>query len=150
MQALERANNVRCGRAALKRSIAKGRTDVSEVLLAPPSIVARMTLSELLMSQKGWGHVRLKRFLRSAGLTETNTLGKLTERQRHGLAALLTRDRSLLIGDLPPAPQRVPAAPGRLVSQRGVREPADIGDSEAASALIGDQPLSTGKRGPLD
>ena len=90
MQALQRANNVRCGRAALKRSIAEGRTDVSEVLLAPPSIVSTMALGELLMSQKGWGRVRSGRFLRSAGLTEIKTLGNLTQRQRHSLAVLLT------------------------------------------------------------
>jgi hypothetical protein len=109
VQALERANDVRCGRAALKRSIAAGRTDVSEVLLAPPSIAAKMALSELLVSQKGWGHVRTQRFLRSAGLTEVKKLGNLTERQRHSLAALLTKDRSLLIGDLLAASPRVPA-----------------------------------------
>jgi hypothetical protein len=90
VHALERANNVRCGRAALKRTIAAGRTDVSDVLLAPPSFVATMTLGELLMSQRGWGHVRSARFLRSAGLTEIETLGNLTQRQRHGLAVLLT------------------------------------------------------------
>jgi hypothetical protein len=90
VQALERANSVRCGRAALKRSIAEGRTDVSEVLLAPPSIVATMALGDLLMSQKGWGRVRSGRFLRSAGLTEIRTLGNLTQRQRHSLAVLLT------------------------------------------------------------
>ncbi len=107
MQSLERANDVRCRRAALKRSIAEGRTDVSEVLLAAPSIVAKMSLRELLMSQKGWGRVRAGRFLRSAGLTEIETFGNLTERQRHSLAALLTKDRSLLIGDLLAAPPRV-------------------------------------------
>jgi hypothetical protein len=90
VQALERANDVRCGRAALKRSIAEGRTDVSEVLLAPPSIASKMALGDLLMSQKGWGRVRSSRFLRSAGLTEFKTLGNLTQRQRHSLAVLLT------------------------------------------------------------
>jgi hypothetical protein len=90
VHALKRANNVRCGRAALKRTIAAGRVDVSEVLLAPPSFVATMTLGELLMSQKGWGHVRSAKFLRSAGLTEIKTLGNLTQRQRQSLAVLLT------------------------------------------------------------
>jgi hypothetical protein len=109
VQALQRANDVRCGRAALKRSIAAGRTDVSEVLLAPPSIVAKMAVGELLMSQKGWGHVRSERFLRAAGLTEVKTLGNLTKHQRHSLAVLLTKDRSLLIGELLAASPRVMA-----------------------------------------
>jgi hypothetical protein len=103
VQALKHANDVRCARAALKRGIAAGRTDVSEVLLVPPLIAEKMALGELLMSQRGWGHVRSERFLRSAGLIETKTLGSLTVRQRVGLAALLTNDRPLLIGDLPSA-----------------------------------------------
>src|SRR4051794_9009942 len=105
VQALKRANDVRCARAALKRGIAAGRTDVSEVLLVPPLIAEKMALGDLLMSQRGWGHVRSERFLRSAGLIETKTLGSLTVRQRLGLAALLTNDRSHLIGDLPSASQ---------------------------------------------
>jgi hypothetical protein len=113
VQALELANDVRRARAALKRSIADGRTDVSEVLLAPPSNVAKMALGELLMSQKGWGHVRSERFLRSAGLTEIKTLGNLTERQRYSLAALLTKNRSVLIGDLLAGSPRVLAAKAR-------------------------------------
>jgi hypothetical protein len=121
VQALERANDVRCARAALKRSIADGRTDVSEVLLAPPSIVAKMALGELLMSQKGWGRVRSERFLRSAGLTEIKTLGNLTERQRYSLAALLTKNRSLLIGDLLAASPRVLAAKARRFRRPAVQ-----------------------------
>jgi hypothetical protein len=103
VEALKHANEVRCARAALKRGIAAGRTDVSEVLLVPPLSAEKMALGELLMSQRGWGHVRSERFLRSAGLIETKTLGSLTVRQRVGLAALLTNDRSLLVGDLPSA-----------------------------------------------
>jgi hypothetical protein len=121
VQALERANDVRRARAALKRSIADGRTDVSEVLLAPPSIVAKMALGELLMSQKGWGHVRSERFLRSAGLTEVKTLGNLTERQRYSLAALLTKNRSLLIGDLLASSPRVLAAKARRFRRPAVQ-----------------------------
>jgi hypothetical protein len=103
VEALKHANEVRCARAALKRRIAAGRTDVSEVLLVPPLSAEKMALGELLMSQRGWGHVRSERFLRSAGLIETKTLGSLTVRQRVGLAALLTNDRSHLIGDPPSA-----------------------------------------------
>jgi hypothetical protein len=90
VQALKRANDVRCGRAALKRSIAAGRRDISEVVLAPPSIAEKMPLGELLTSQKGWGRARSARLLRAAGLTELKTLGSLTERQRRSLGALVT------------------------------------------------------------
>jgi hypothetical protein len=73
------------------------------------------------MSQKGWGHVRSERFLRSAGLTEIKTLGNLTERQRYSLAALLTKNRSLLIGDLLAASPRVLAAKARRFRRPAVQ-----------------------------
>ena len=37
-----------------------------------------------------WGRTRCRKFLQSIGLSETKTIGSLTERQRVTLAALLT------------------------------------------------------------
>ena len=90
MLALEQANRVRLARAALKRRIAAGEIDASEVVLACPWETESMTVSELLMSQKRWGRTRCRKFLMSIGLSETKTVSSLTERQRVTLAALLT------------------------------------------------------------
>lgn len=90
MLALERANRVRLARAALKRRIAAGRVDTAEVVLSCPWEVESMAVSELIMSQRRWGRTRTRKFLDTIGLSETKTVGSLTERQRVTLAALLT------------------------------------------------------------
>jgi hypothetical protein len=87
MQALQRANEVRLARAALKRSVAEGRTTVGAVILACPWEAASMTISELLLSQRRWGSTRCSRFLADIGMTETKTVGSMTERQRGALSA---------------------------------------------------------------
>jgi hypothetical protein len=89
VRALERANQARAARAGLKRSMAAGKRAVSELVLAHRSTAQNMALRELLLSQKQWGPVRCKRFLRSAGLGDATTLGSLAERQRLTVAALL-------------------------------------------------------------
>ncbi len=89
MQALQRANEVRLARAALKRSVAEGRTTVAAVILACPWEAASMTIAELLLSQRRWGSTRCSRFLAQFGLTETKTVGSMTERQRHALTAII-------------------------------------------------------------
>jgi hypothetical protein len=90
MLALARANRVRLARAALKRKVASGAIDASEIALTCPWEAESMSVSELLMSQRRWGRTRCRKFLFSIGLSETKTLGSLTERQRVTLAALLT------------------------------------------------------------
>lgn len=89
MQALERANQVRLARAALKRSVTDGRTTVGAVILACPWEAASMTIVELLLSQRRWGSTRCSRFLAELGITETKTVGAMTERQRSLLAGMV-------------------------------------------------------------
>jgi hypothetical protein len=48
-----------------------------------------MAVAELLMSQRRWGHTRARRFLAGVPMTETKTIGSMTERQRQNLAAML-------------------------------------------------------------
>ena len=58
MQALQRANEVRLARAALKRRISDGAITVDEVILTSPWEAASMTIAELLTSQRRWGSTR--------------------------------------------------------------------------------------------
>ena len=88
-QALERANQVRRARAALKRRIARGQVAAAEVILICPAEAARMPISELLGSQHGWGDVRCRALLNRVPLREDKPVGSLTERQRLSLASLL-------------------------------------------------------------
>jgi hypothetical protein len=89
MQALRRANEVRLARAELKRSVAEGSTTVGAIILACPWEAASMTISELLLSQRRWGATRCSRFLASIAMTETKTVGSMTDRQRRALAAMV-------------------------------------------------------------
>ena len=89
MQALRRANEVRLARAELKRAVAEGRTTVGAIILACPWEAASMTIAELLLSQRRWGATRCSRFLAEIGMTETKTVGSMTDRQRRALVALI-------------------------------------------------------------
>ena len=89
LRALEYANRVRLARARMKRRVAAGEVSAAEVILACPSEAHTMSVSDLLMSQKRWGRARCRRVLLSLGIPENKQLGTLTERQRHGLAAVL-------------------------------------------------------------
>ena len=89
MQALQRANKVRLARAELKRRIASGEINASEVILGCPWEADSMTVADLLMSQRRWGHTRCRNFLAGVPMSETKTVGTLTDRQRRALAVLL-------------------------------------------------------------
>jgi hypothetical protein len=89
MQALQRANEVRVARAALKRDVTKGTVTVGEVILNAPWQAASMTIAELLSSQRGWAMTRSRKFLAGIGMPETKTVASMTERQRSVLAAML-------------------------------------------------------------
>lgn len=90
MRALEQANRVRLARAELKQRIANGRTSAAEVVLACPDEAATMPIGDLLMSQRRWGRTRCHKFLNSLSIPENKQIGRMTERQRTTLAALLT------------------------------------------------------------
>jgi hypothetical protein len=90
MRALERANEVRLARAELKRRVAAGAVNVAEIVLECPWEAQSMAVSDLLTSQRRWGHTRCRKLLAQVPLTERKTLGSMTDRQRHTLAALLS------------------------------------------------------------
>jgi hypothetical protein len=87
--ALERANEIRCARAQLKRRIGAGQLSVAEVILDPPAEAGRWPVAELLASQRHWGGVKCSRFLAHNRISEVKPVGELTERQRRLLAAQL-------------------------------------------------------------
>jgi hypothetical protein len=89
LRALQRANEVRLARAELKRRVADGELTVSEVVLNSPWEAESMAIADLLMSQRRWGRTRCRRFLAQVPLSETKTIGSLTERQRLAIAARL-------------------------------------------------------------
>jgi hypothetical protein len=89
MRALERANEVRLARADLKRRVADGELSAADVILSAPWEVESMAVADLLMSQRRWGHTRCRKFLAGIPMSETKTIGSMTERQRRTLSAML-------------------------------------------------------------
>jgi hypothetical protein len=89
MRALERANLVRLARAELKREIARGDRDPSQVVEECPWETESMTIAELLTSQRRWGRTRARKFLMPLSLNENKQLGTLTSRQRRLLSTEL-------------------------------------------------------------
>jgi hypothetical protein len=89
LRALERANAVRLARADLKRRVADGELTAAEVILGAPWEADSMTVSDLLTSQRRWGHTRCRKFLQAIPMSENKTIGSMTDRQRRALAQLL-------------------------------------------------------------
>lgn len=94
LRALARANRVRLARAELKRRVSSGEVSAAEVILACPWEADSMSLGELLSSQRRWGSTRCRRFLGPVNVSETRTVGALTERQRLALACRLGADET--------------------------------------------------------
>src|SRR5215210_4735208 len=86
MQALQRANAVRLARAELKRRVADGDLSAADVILSSPWEADSMPVSDLLTSQRRWGHTRCRRFLQSVPMSEHKTIGSMTALQRAALA----------------------------------------------------------------
>jgi hypothetical protein len=86
LRALERANAVRLARAELKRRIAEGEVSAADIILEPPGEALSWAIGELLMSQRRWGTTRCRKFVARYHISETKTLGALTDRQRRLLA----------------------------------------------------------------
>ena len=92
MRALAQANRVRLARAELKRQVTDGEVTVEEVVLSCAWEAESMSIADLLMSQHRWGRTRCRRFLASIPMSETKTIGSMTDRQRRALAARLRGD----------------------------------------------------------
>jgi hypothetical protein len=100
MRALAQANRVRLARAELKKQVAEGEASVADVVLECPWQAESMTISDLLMSQHRWGRTRCRRFLSTISMSETKTIGTMTDRQRRELAGLLAGDREYEVAEL--------------------------------------------------
>jgi len=98
MRALAQANRVRLARAELKRQVAEGETTVAHIVTDCPWEAESMAIADLLLSQHRWGRTRCRRFLAAIPLTETKTVGALTERQRRALVAHLNGDHETADG----------------------------------------------------
>jgi hypothetical protein len=88
MEALQRANDVRVRRAQLKRDLKSGRVTIEAILLDPPEWVSTAKVFDMLMAVPKFGRVKAARLLNQCRISQSKTVGGLSERQRNELVEL--------------------------------------------------------------
>jgi hypothetical protein len=91
MEALKRANNIRVKRARLKKDLKDGRRRIEEILADPPEFVSTAKVFDMLMAVPKFGRVKAARFLNQCRISQSKTVGGLSDRQRAELIALFHR-----------------------------------------------------------
>ena len=91
MEALKRANDIRVRRARLKKDLKDGRVQIEEVLVDPPEYVETAKVFDILMAVPKFGRVKAARFLNQCRISQSKTVGGLSDRQRTELLGLFVR-----------------------------------------------------------
>ena len=91
MEALKRANDIRVKRAQLKKDLKSGDASIEEILRNPPEFVSTAKVFDMLMAVPKFGRVKAARFLNQCRISQSKTVGGLSERQRAELVGLLRR-----------------------------------------------------------
>jgi hypothetical protein len=91
MDALRRANEIRVRRAKLKKDLKAGKARIEDILRSPPEYVETAKVFDMLMAVPKFGRVKAARFLNQCRISQSKTVGGLSERQRAELVGLLRR-----------------------------------------------------------
>jgi hypothetical protein len=91
MEALKRANDIRVRRAQLKKDLKDGRVRIESILVKPPEYVETAKVFDILMAVPKFGRVKAARFLNQCRISQSKTVGGLSERQRAELLGLFSR-----------------------------------------------------------
>jgi hypothetical protein len=91
MDALKRANDVRVRRAQLKKDLKEGKARIEQILGNPPEYVETAKVIDILMAVPKFGRVKAARFLNACRISQSKTVGGLSDRQRTELIGLFSR-----------------------------------------------------------
>jgi hypothetical protein len=91
MDALRRANDVRVKRAKLKKDLKEGKVGIEQILGNPPEYVSTAKVIDILMAVPKFGRVKAARFLNVCRISQSKTVGGLSDRQRTELIGLFNR-----------------------------------------------------------
>ena len=91
MEALKRANDIRVRRAQLKKDLKLGRVSIDDILRDPPDYVSTAKVFDILMAVPKFGRVKATRYLNQARISQSKTVGGLSDRQRTELIGLFNR-----------------------------------------------------------
>ena len=85
MEALTRANEIRVARAQLKRDLKQRRVRIEQVIADPPDYVLTAKVYDMLVAVPRLGRVKVGRLLTQCRISQSKTVGGLSERQRSEL-----------------------------------------------------------------
>lgn len=91
MEALKRANDIRVRRAQLKKDLKDGSVQIEQVLRQPPPYVETAKVFDILMAVPKFGRVKAAKLLNQCRISQSKTVGGLSERQRGELIGLFNR-----------------------------------------------------------
>ena len=91
MEALKRANDIRVRRAKLKKDLKEGHVKIETILNSPPEYVSTAKVFDILMAVPKFGRVKAARFLNQCRISQSKTVGGLSDRQRQELIGLFNR-----------------------------------------------------------
>ena len=91
MEALQRANEIRTKRAALKRDLKAGRENIHTLLLDPPEFLETAKVFDMLLAVPKYGRVKVNKVLVNCRISPSKTIGGLSQRQRTELVSMLRR-----------------------------------------------------------
>ncbi len=78
-------------RAQLKKDLKAGTASIEQILRDPPEYVETAKVIDILMAVPKFGRVKAARFLNQCRISQSKTVGGLSERQRAELVSLLRR-----------------------------------------------------------
>lgn len=78
-------------RASLKKELKAGRVQIDELLDDPPEYVSTAKVFDILLAVPKFGRVKAARILKHCRISQSKTVGGLSERQRAELVGLLRR-----------------------------------------------------------
>jgi hypothetical protein len=91
MRALQHANQIRIGRARLKRELASGSVRIEDIIAHPPEFAKTARIYDLLLALPKVGPAKAARSLTQCRIAPSKTVAGLTDRQRHELIGLYRR-----------------------------------------------------------
>jgi hypothetical protein len=91
MEALKRANDIRVRRARLKKDLKDGQAQIEAILMDPPEYVSTAKVFDMLMAVPKFGRVKAARLLNQCRISQSKTVGGLSDRQRAELIGLFNK-----------------------------------------------------------
>src|SRR3954469_14401468 len=91
MEALKRANDIRVKRAQLKKDLKSGDVSIDDILRNPPEYVSTAKVSAIVRAVPNSARVKAARLLTQCRISQSKTVGGLSDRQRQELIGLFNR-----------------------------------------------------------